>query len=107
MLQVRIFTNQNKEEKPMSIQIPESNKKQFNELAETIINELAKSFPVGASFSTSRKNFENVKADLLISTLDYLVHSGHLFSNDEGNYHYLTEKTVKNLNSSAKLSALI
>ena len=91
----------------MDIKIPETNKKQFNELAEKIIDELAKSFPVGASFSTSRKNFESEKAELLTSTLAYLENSGHLFSNDEGNYHYLTEKTVKNLNSSAKLSALI
>jgi hypothetical protein len=94
---VRKTTNQNKEEKPMDLIIPETNKKQFNELAEKIIDELAKVFPVGIELYDFPFIEEN--EELFIPTINYLIHSGYLLKSDEYRACYLTEKSVKSLNN--------
>lgn len=80
----------------MDLIIPETNKKQFNELAETIINELAKSFPVGVDL---HELLYDDHEELLRPTINYLLHADYLFRVDNGSYYYLTEKSVKSLNN--------
>ena len=78
----------------MDLIIPETNKKQFNELAETIINELAKVFPMGIELFD---HLYSKHGDLLRPTIIYLLHTGYLHNfKDEGIYT-LTEKSVENL----------
>jgi len=101
---VRKTTNQNKEEKPMSIQIPESNKKQFNELAEKIIDELAKVFPAGIAVNNHHSAFKGVNNAYANNVLNFLVHSGYLFKVEQ--CYYLTEKSLNALSSDGSFSAI-
>ena len=88
----------------MDLTIPDTNKKQFNELAETIINELAKVFPMGIEL------YELLYAkhgELLRPTIIYLLHTGYLHNfKDEGIYT-LTGKSVEILSRSTGFKPIV
>ncbi|MBB1333890.1 MULTISPECIES: hypothetical protein [unclassified Pseudoalteromonas] len=83
----------------MDIKIPETNKKQFNELAEKILKSLADTFPVGIHPTAKTLNTNN---QVLEGVLAYLIHADYLFSPKE-NMYYLSEKSVLKINRSGAL----
>ncbi|WP_288987092.1 hypothetical protein [uncultured Pseudoalteromonas sp.] len=81
----------------MDLIIPETNKKQFNELAEKIIDELAKSFPVG--INPLAENF-SVKHPVLQGALAYLTADGYLNYLESDQCYYLTPACVLKITQS-------
>jgi len=80
--------------KLMSLSLPKDNKELFNKLAENILGELAKSFPVG--INPIAENF-GVKNPELQGTLVYLIADDYLHSPEDDNCYYLTPKSVSKL----------
>lgn len=78
----------------MSVSLPQENKELFNKLAEKIIDELAKSFPVG--INPLAEDF-GVKHPELHGTLIFLIQDGYLYSPEDDNCYYLTPKSTSKL----------
>ena len=84
----------------MSLSLSKDNKELFNKLAENIIDELAKSFPVG--INPVAENF-GVNHSELHGTLIYLAQDGYLYSPEDDNCYYLTPKSTAKLSHSLGL----
>lgn len=89
MLQVRIFTNQNKEEKPMSLTLQLHLVGKLNTLADQIVESLSPTFPASGLITAQALN---VKPDELEYALDFMVNAGYIFESGIG--YALTEKTA-------------
>ena len=86
----------------MDIKISETNKKQFNELAEKILKSLADTFPTGIQPTAKTLDVNN---KVLEGVLAFLVNSDYLFSPKE-NIYYLTHNAVSKINHSGPLSPI-